>query len=387
MPDEHPPALQEYHSLLIELLTQISTQFPDVKVSALLAACTAMNEEQVAASIDKHVDHLMSPLTNVSYSAPLGRLRQKSAKEPWTQATLYDAYIYSDADALLSCEHPVLQILDLEALWSNTEDDAESRAAIFDFLRAIGSAALRHRNIEEPAHITVAQIEEEIENGAQASPADIIKLNITSIVSRVRNASSPHEDHLQKVEDFLEKCDTAAVINEWQAMAECNADGKSMADAIADKDATLAQNLLSSFDGDENCIVTKLLPALFDCPDEIVEQAWPELAQIGLLCRIHKGTPSHLVDIISSKANTIAHKIADGSFNMDNSMIQQIGEDIMTQCSAEDLEMFSNMISGELEQMLQQDGTGLMEMAASGGDASGVLQMLMAAGGALENAK
>ena len=45
------------------------------------------------------------------------------------------------------------------------------------------------------------------------------------------------------------------------------------------------------------------------------------------------------------------------------------------------------MISGELEQMLQQDGTGLMEMAASGGDASGVLQMLMAAGGALENAK
>lgn len=358
-------ARREYHTLTQELLEQMCKQWPDcLKVKALAVACAAMDDAAVEKSIAAHVSHLCQelPPQSVAYSAPLSRIRRRAGQAPWLKATYRDAYDYGDVDALLLSGHPMLETLDLSEKW--TDLDPESRNGMFQFLRAISDAALAHHDLEPPPHVTVTEIEAEIggnnteEEGVPPAgdepppPPNQVAIHIECLAKQVGGEELAKE---------MEAVENNNVVEAWEA-----ATAAAVGEAVAAKDAAGLKAAIAAASPADNVYGQRLLPAIAALDAEAIDELWPAFGQIGLLCRIHNGTPQHLIDIIQSKANEIAQSIADGE-GIDQTSLLALGNEVMTQCSADDLQQFSKLISGELENIMASGDEclppGLMEMA------------------------
>lgn len=344
-------ALENFRQYNLELLEQLHSAFPECPDAvAVIKQYSAMMDVDgvIMSAVRAHYNHLITPLeSEVAYSAPLGRLKVSAGCTP-DFATMYDAYVYTDADVVLQSGYGMIDTLKLREKWSDPAFDQESKRSVFDYLCAINECTYLALDMSPPRTFTVDEIQEEIE-ARQPQPAPGANMTLgfraclLALVDCIEQAS-PSDQHAacQSARDRVIAMQPKDAIQVWSEVVNPR-----IHEACATKDWSVIVDAMQTL-GETVQICN--LPLGGVCGD--LEDIWTRLDQLNVLARLHVKTPPHLLEVIEQRAGAIAEHMANGTFDLSSGAIMAMGEEIMTQCNGEDLQLFTQLINDELSTIL-----------------------------------
>lgn len=387
----------DYKEWVLLFIEQLQHGFSECDIVHTHKMYNSMSETFMMSTITEHANCMIMPLisstiddesSKFTYANPLTRLKMSCTSENdelfYRQATHYDAYMYQDSHILTANQVPLLftqlKLQDkIESLRLEDPDDIDgSQSAIWSFIQEINKIAISIKNLNPPKHFSHDEVKTEIERKAsetvcQHKLSKVFKTIATQLIETVHETIKSNANHRDSREEHTEDhtkgilkensdsllnyvCDTeeSECIASWNLlMSSLSGNNTECLYQICEAQdwAMLQQTFEYYRHNDENNIKWTLLPLEhIEVPNEDI---WTRFNQMNVLARVFRSTPTHLLEIIESKASKLSTQIAEGSFNMDSREIMQIGEEIMTQCNIEDLQLFSQMINRELSSILK----------------------------------
>lgn len=377
--------VDDFRAYTTQLIEQMQASFPECEATKnALHQYNSLCQVNgfMLSAVREHYNHLMTPLPEtVAYIAPLQRLRVRhwessgQNSSPNRTVTMLDAYYYRDSAVILSSDYRLIQSLKLQEKWNDPDFDDESKAGLFDFLDAINQATFTALGIEPPRMFPAPEIEKEIERyrNEKKGPGlmDGFCACLKLLVEDIQDESGSQGDHsVQIALGQIEEAKPQSMIDEWAAIAS---------DDLVNDICTRQDwgSLVAYFASPECKLTTCKIP--FGLVEHASDNLWRRVYQVNVLARLQRKTPPHLLEVIEEKAGALAVHMMNGTLDLGTNEIMEMSNEVVAQCNVEDLQLFSKLISEELQSILSAfNGSSALEnldLSASGMDI-GHLQML-----------
>lgn len=387
--------LDKYRDYTEQLLTQMSEFFSECeKIKSLRQKFKLLANEDMflMSTVRAHFDHLETPLPNtVAYAAPLTRVKQKRVES--SRATLYDAYLYNDFDSLTEMgSTPIIDEIGLSEKWNHEDLDNNSKHGIFQYLCALNECVYHIMERPLPVHVSSDEIQHEIllhkeqlidtPTQLQKAFSDLLHKLIDEVYVNIEGTDKI--SHTNKLNEFIDKSPSAiqSTIEQWHHIMSTEIDScnhnninhhKYVRDVCTAKEWNFLAELFTSYSLDEDKYLCNIDLSRVTC-DSQSEQCLSTIVQLNIISKLSQNAPPHLLEVVESKAGELAKELSQGSFNLDPQRVMALGEDILTQVDPADIQVFTQMLNGEMGSILD-----ILSTHNTGGNLdniSGALQMI-----------
>lgn len=293
--------------------------------------------------------------------------------------TLYFAIEYRDAATLKNSE----AFAALMPLPSRYRADGERRADAWHALKVMNALACVIGKVEAPRVPTPAEIEANITQfRALKRAAPPVKGGGGAAAASGAGGSMQRafQEKLLQLAELLPAEPKAAMVARLQAVPAAKLGELSAAWSAAPYNKRSQPFGGSALAADERAALTALSPSEW----ERAEQA---LRQLNDLSRVQTSIPAGMLGKIEGYANDLAHKITSGDSDIGGLDLQSIGEDVLRNCSSEDIDDLAANIGsllpalGSLQKTVEtQAGEAAGSMPALPPGALNALSMLASSG-------
>ena len=249
------------------------------------------------------------------------------------QPTCYHACEYRDFDALaLSLTY----LEEYKSYYNNLSTD--EKRAFWCYISSINQSVrvtLGYASISVP---TREEIQENIKLRRTRSKPDKSFSNAfrMTVLAHYDSCSVPHPSNLSEMED-----------EEWEKLCDKYTKSICTADEEGNTLESLCNNKNPSLFMKEWPILDEIR-CLWKDKNPIPDEAWTTISQTNSFAHVQKSIPSNMMKNIEQYAQKIAGDLSSGKMNFNDMCLDRLGQDVLSQCSTEDMEALSNNMSALL---------------------------------------
>lgn len=385
-------ALAQFVGMLDEFLKSWCETFPECvhsKQTQLMFTTMVKtgNEERKQALIGHWHSLGLVPLPeHVRYRQPLQRLLPDDE-----QACMYHAMEYCDMPTLLkACEtaqmpegFDILSSIDLEQHYNDTSFSSEHKKAFWAYIGELNRLSRAHHGLQPIRVPTREELRNDIQkhrsqaivnrppspssggSNAEACMQKAFGMSLMELVDLCKSHCSGAEEQagLQALRQTLEAGDTlSAVVQLW---AQHHAVGSPLQTACASGDAESLGTM--SWAGLPTGLHAPLRTLLKKgSGDEDVQRAMRCLQKMASFQKLENTIPPKMMNQIEQYAQRLAVDVGSGQVNMSDLDLAKIGQDVLSNCTAEDMSAMAERLGDILPtlQSLQPPGAPALNPAA-----------------------
>lgn len=311
-------------------IKHIATAFPDCeKTQTCLAHFNAMSDDELTLQIDSWKENITTPLDakQVKYAKAIQNITSQTAQ-------LYHSIVYKDMQACSENLTSKLSVmLDLNRkLEDPCMSSDEHKTNLFKILTRLCHATFECHGMQRPTVPTRDEIKQNIQRRKEkveedASMPTAFQTHMNSLCAQLG----------QKLQ--LEDADEATIqawMKRWSRFSSSSTDGA--------KNATLCQQK----SGEVLVAVREAFPELSIQPSQLTDGVWNTMNQLNGFTAVNDSIPTNMMGRIESMASKLAEDIVSGKTDMANVNLSDIGQQVLSGCSEDDMSKFA----GNLDTLL-----------------------------------
>jgi hypothetical protein len=321
---------ESFWACTIDFAEALCTIFPDCKESKdmllytknIVKGDSSLEEE----GIESWYKRMMEPLNTkkVKYAKSIERI----IKSP---AVVYHAFAYKDGGAIqCSTTSERLAKLNFGDKMKDERMKEEDKEVLWKFLSDLNKYAAEYLDKTYPSVPTRDEIQKNIQQSKKndtnsCGKASMMK-GFTTALSAF-NASRKQEPLYDYKNDDVMK----SVMSKWTTFSKQQVGDSTMSKLCSDKDERVVEHLKSTFDN-------------FDWTEDLSDTEWNLLNKLFSFCAVDESIPTNMMGTIESMANSLADDIVNGKKNLSDLDLNEIGQQVLSQVNAGDVNEFANNI-------------------------------------------
>ena len=316
----------EYASGLLEMMAQTFPECAETKATHARCVELASEEQRVDDAIDAWLAHLNTPLNGkkIKYAKAIERI----IKSP---ATVMHALTYHDVEGIQAhMDSPLAKQLGVfDKVADERVTDADKKV-MWKFLEKMASSAFEAVQTAPPPVPTRQEIQENIKNRKKETTDDgppsmqrAFQTHINAMCKSWGQSAVLDGDEV-KVKAWMER---------WASFAQRENDGKKNSALCNARDFKVLVDLRRDF------------PELkVPADDAIEESVWVNICQLNSFSTVVDSIPTGMMGRIETMASKLADDIIAGRTDMASVNLNDIGQQVLSQCGESEMDKFADNI-------------------------------------------
>jgi hypothetical protein len=308
----------------------ISERFPEcTETKECIKTLQSKDGNALDETLNHWMIHLSTPLTKkVKYAKAVERII-KSAP------TVMHALRYHDMDGIET--HIKSELSTKLDLFSKFKDDKitdDDKKVVWKFLEKIATSAYEAKEMTIPTIPTRQDIQDNIrirkKDTTEDGPPSMQRAFMTHInaLCKTWGQSTVLEDDDAKIKSWMTR---------WSLFSQKEANGVKNSARIAEKDPTVIDDMRTDF------------PELHIPTDIVLEDGvWVNLSQLTSFSTVVDAIPTGMMGRIEDMANKLADDIVSGKTDMASVNLNDIGQQVLSQCNEGEMDKFAGNINNLL---------------------------------------
>lgn len=318
----------EYATGLAEM---ISERFPDcTETKECIRRMRCLDDEQLQTALNEWIRHLSAPLATkkVKYAKAVERITKSST-------TVMHALRYHDLDGMEGhLKSDLATKLDLFSKFKHESVTECDRRVIWKFLEKIATSAYEATESTIPNVPTRQEIQDNIRNrkkeSADEGPPSMQRAFMTHInaLCKTWGQATVLEDDDVKIKSWMAR---------WSKFAQNEVNGVKNSARLAERDPTVIHDMRQAF------------PELKIPTDIALEDGvWVNLSQLTSFSTVVDAIPTGMMGRIEDMASKLADDIVSGKTDMASVNLNDIGQQVLSQCNEGEMDKFAGNINNLL---------------------------------------
>lgn len=320
----------EFVEYTIGLCDLVSEHFPEcAEIKECIETLQSMDGDAINEALNHWMSHLSTPLTKkVKYAKAVERITKSAT-------TVMHALKYHDMDGIES--HIKSELATKLDIFSKFKDDKitdDVKKVVWKFLEKISTSAHEAKEKAIPTIPSRHDIQENIRNRkketADEGPPSMQRAFMTHInaLCKTWGQSAVLEDDDVKIKSWMTR---------WSIFAQKEVNGVKNNARLAEKDPTVIDDMCKDF------------PELHIPADFVLEDGvWVNLSQLTSFSTVVEAIPTGMMGRIEDMANKLADDIVSGKTDMASVNLNDIGQQVLSQCNEGEMDKFAGNINSLL---------------------------------------
>tara|TARA_B110001450_G_scaffold256652_1_gene287993 strand:+ start:3084 stop:4145 length:1062 start_codon:yes stop_codon:yes gene_type:complete len=320
----------EFIEYAIGLGELISERFPEcTETKECIKTLRSMDGNALDEALNHWMIHLSTPLTKkVKYAKAVERIIKSAT-------TVMHALKYHDMDGIET--HIKSELSTKLDIFSKFKDDKitdDDKKVVWKFLEKIAASAHEAKEKTIPTIPTRQDIQDNIrtrkKETTEDGPPSMQRAFVTHInaLCKTWGQSTVLEDDDAKIKSWMTR---------WSLFAQKEANGVKNSARLAEKDPTVIDDMRTDF------------PELHIPTDIVLEDGvWVNFSQLTSFSTVVDAIPTGMMGRIEDMANKLADDIVSGKTDMASVNLNDIGQQVLSQCNEGEMDKFAGNINNLL---------------------------------------